>query len=59
MLTRTQRIFASSGPRYRWMVVAAAAVLISVLAGWKSGSAATTYDSEELQFLRLINTYWQ
>ena len=59
MLTRTQWIFASSGPRYRWMVVAVAAVLISVLAAGESDSAATTYDSEELQFLRLINEYRQ
>jgi len=59
MLTRTLWTFARSGPRYRWMVVAVAAVLISVLAASESGSAATTYDSEELQFLRLINEYRQ
>ncbi len=41
------------------MVVAVAAVLISVLAAGKSGSAATSYDPEELQFLQLINAYRQ
>ena len=40
-------------------MVAAAAVLISVLAAGESGSAATSYDAEELQFLRLINEYRQ
>jgi len=41
------------------MVVAVAAVFISVLAAGKSGSAATSYDPEEFQFLRLINEYRQ
>ncbi len=41
------------------MVVAFAAVIITVLAMGESGSAATPYDSEELQFLRLINDYRQ
>jgi uncharacterized protein YkwD len=41
------------------MLVALAAVLIAVLAVGESGSAATSYDSEELQFLRLINEYRQ
>jgi len=41
------------------MVVAVAAVLILVLAVGQSGSAATTYDTEELRFLRLINEYRQ
>lgn len=41
------------------MVVAVAAALISVLAAGESGSAATSYDPEELQFLRLINEYRQ
>jgi uncharacterized protein YkwD len=40
-------------------MVAAAVVLILVLAAGESGSAATSYDSEELQFLRLINEYRQ
>jgi uncharacterized protein YkwD len=40
-------------------MVAVAAVLISVLAAGESGSAATSYDAEELQFLRLINEYRQ
>jgi uncharacterized protein YkwD len=59
VLTRTERASGRSRPRYRWVVVAAAAVLISVLAAGESGSAATSYDSEELQFLRLINEYRQ
>ena len=41
------------------MVVALAAVVVAVLAIGESGSAATSYDSEELQFLRLINEYRQ
>ncbi len=57
MLTQTEKISGKSRPRYRWMVVVVAAVLISVLALGESGSAATSYDSEELQFLRLINEY--
>jgi uncharacterized protein YkwD len=52
-----EKTFGEDRPRYRWLVVAAAAVLISVLAAGESGSAATSYDPEELQFLRLINEY--
>ena len=40
-------------------MVALAAVLISVLAAGGRGFAATSYDSEELQFLQLINEYRQ
>lgn len=59
MLTRTERAYGKSRPRYRWMVVALVAVVIAVLAMGESGSAATAYDSEELQFLQLINDYRQ
>ncbi len=59
MLTWTARTPGKSRPRYRWVVAAVAAVLISVLAVGQSGSAATSYDAEELQFLRLINEYRQ
>jgi uncharacterized protein YkwD len=43
--------------RYRWVVVALAVILVSVLAAGERGSAAVSYDAEELQFLRLINDY--
>ncbi len=60
VLMRTERASGKGRLRYRWMVVVAvAAVVISVLAAGESGSAATSYDSEELQFLRLINEYRQ
>jgi hypothetical protein len=59
VLTRTERAYGKGRPRYRWMVVALVAVVIAVLAMGESGSAATAYDSEELQFLRLINDYRQ
>ena len=39
------------------MVVALAAIMLAVLAFGGSGSAATSYDSEELQFLQLLNEY--
>jgi hypothetical protein len=41
------------------MVFALAAIVIAVLAVGESGSAATSYDSEEIRFLRLINDYRQ
>lgn len=59
MQTRTLSALGKNRPRYRWVVVVVAAVLISVLAAGKSGTAATSYDSEELQFLGLINEYRQ
>lgn len=59
MQTRTERALGQNRPRYRWVVVAVAAVVISVLAAGNSGTAATSYDSEELQFLGLINEYRQ
>lgn len=59
MQTRTQKAPGWNRPRYRWAVVAVMAVLISVLAAGKSGTAATSYDPEELQFLELINQYRQ
>ena len=59
MQTRPERAFDENRPRYRWVVVVVAAVLISVLAAGNSGTAATSYDSEELQFLGLINEYRQ
>ncbi|MCA1687279.1 MAG: CAP domain-containing protein [Actinobacteria bacterium] len=42
--------------RYLWVVAAILAVLIAGVVGGKSASA-TSYDSEELQFLGLINQY--
>ena len=46
--------------RYGWLVVALIAVLITVLAGGeRAASADTSYDSEELRFLQLINEYRQ
>lgn len=59
MLTRTERAYGKSWSRYRWIVVALVAVVIAVLAMGESGSAATAYDSEELQLLWLINDYRQ
>jgi uncharacterized protein YkwD len=46
--------------RYWWVMVALFALLMPVLvAGERSASADTSYDSEELQFLQLINDYRQ
>ncbi len=46
--------------RYRWVMVALVALLVPVLtAGERSASADSSYDSEELQFLQLINDYRQ
>jgi len=46
--------------RYWWVIVALVALLIPVLvAGERSASADTSYDSEEFQFLQLINDYRQ
>ncbi|MGH3148068.1 MAG: CAP domain-containing protein, partial [Rubrobacter sp.] len=59
VLTRTERLHGRSGLRYRWVAVALAAVVISIVVAGGSGSAATSYDTEELQFLRLINDYRQ
>jgi uncharacterized protein YkwD len=42
--------------RYLWVVAAVVAVLITGVGGEKSASA-TSYDSEELQVLQLINDY--
>jgi uncharacterized protein YkwD len=42
--------------RYSWLVAAVLAVLIAGVVGGQSASA-TSYDAEELQFLRLINEY--
>ena len=46
--------------RYWWVAIALVALLIPVLAaGGNSASADTSYDSEELRFLQLINEYRQ
>jgi uncharacterized protein YkwD len=46
--------------RHWWAIVALVALLIPVLViGGNSASADTSYDSEELQFLQLINDYRQ
>lgn len=42
---------------YRWMVVVAMTVMISVTPGFVRSASADTYDSEELKFLQLINDY--
>ncbi|CAA9432261.1 MAG: hypothetical protein AVDCRST_MAG01-01-2975 [uncultured Rubrobacteraceae bacterium] len=43
--------------RHRWLPAVLAVVLLSVFALAGSGGAATAYDSEELEFLGLINEY--
>ena len=43
--------------RYSWAVVAVLAVLIAGVAADERSAGATSYDSEELQFLHLINEY--
>jgi uncharacterized protein YkwD len=43
--------------RYGCAVAAILAVLIAVLAGERSAASASSYDSEELKFLELINRY--
>jgi uncharacterized protein YkwD len=44
--------------RYWWVMVALVALMVPVLAsGERSASADTSYDSQELQFLQLINDY--
>jgi uncharacterized protein YkwD len=43
--------------RYLWAVVVVLAVLIAGVAAGERSASASSYDSEELQFLRLINQY--
>ncbi len=55
-------VTATSGartPRGWLLVLAAVAVLLSMLAVGTRGDAATAYDAEEVQFLGLINDYRQ
>ena len=60
MLTQTEGKLDRRVTRYWWVVVALVALMIPVLAaGENSASADTSYDSEELQFLQLINEYRQ
>jgi hypothetical protein len=46
-----------SALRCLWVVAAALAILIAGVAGGEKSASATSYDSEELQFLWLINQY--
>jgi uncharacterized protein YkwD len=43
--------------RYLWVVAAALAMLAAGVAAGQKSASATSYDSEELQFLQLINQY--
>ena len=43
--------------RYAWAVVAVLAALFAGVVGFNQSADAASYDSEELQFLRLINDY--
>jgi uncharacterized protein YkwD len=43
--------------RYLWVVAAVLAVMIAGVAAGEKSARATAYDSEELQFLQLINGY--
>jgi uncharacterized protein YkwD len=43
--------------RYLWVVAAALAVLAAGVAAGQKSASATSYDSEELRFLQLINQY--
>lgn len=48
------------GLGYRWMLLAVVALMLAgTLFYGRSAAAATAYDSEELQFLQLINKYRQ
>lgn len=59
VLARIGKLKDRSGLRYGWVVVVLAAAMISILAAGERGTAATSYDAEELQFLQLINDYRQ
>jgi uncharacterized protein YkwD len=59
MQTRTDRTIGSSMLRYRWVVIAVLAALLSGVAFGASSEAAVYYDLEEEQFLQLINEYRQ
>jgi uncharacterized protein YkwD len=43
--------------RYRWVVIAVLAVLLSGVAAGERSDAAVSHDAEEQQFLQLINEY--
>jgi uncharacterized protein YkwD len=45
--------------KFRWIVIAVLAVLLSGVAFGESSEAADSYDAEEQQFLQLINEYRQ
>lgn len=53
-----ERVSGGAVSRYRWVVVALVVAFVTTMfvAGGR-GDAATSYDSEELQFLSLINQY--
>ncbi len=59
MLTPTDRTIRRSTLRFRWVVIAVLAVLLSGVAFGASSEADVYYDGEEEQFLQLINGYRQ
>jgi uncharacterized protein YkwD len=59
MPTRTDRAIGGSKLRYRWVVVAVLAVLLSGVAFGQRSDAADSHDAEEQEFLQLINGYRQ
>ena len=46
-------------PRFVWVILATLALLVAGIAGFGQSADADSYDTEELQFLELINGYRQ
>src|SRR3712207_2956147 len=44
-------------PKYVWVILATLALLIAGVVGFGQSADADSYDTEELQFLELINGY--
>ena len=59
MLPWRERTIGGSTLRFRWVVIAVLAVVLSGVAFGESSEAVGTYDEEEEQFLQIINNYRQ
>jgi uncharacterized protein YkwD len=57
MLWWAEHVVRERVPRYTWVVLATITLLVAGIAGFGQSADADSYDTEELQFLELINGY--